>query len=126
MKPPARSTPFDALRGGVAGAALAIVALGEIADRASLERRIERTIAEHDILRLKGFAAVAGEKSRLLIQAVGPRLNAYFDRPWATGERRTTNLVVIGEKHMDRAAIEAVVLTWAKGCREQRQGVIPA
>ncbi len=86
-----------------------IVALGEIADRASLERRIERTIAEHDILRLKGFAAIAGEKSRLLVQAVGPRLSAYFDRPWATGERRMTNLVVIGEKHMDRAAIEAAL-----------------
>ncbi|MBM3520660.1 MAG: cobalamin biosynthesis protein CobW, partial [Alphaproteobacteria bacterium] len=86
-----------------------IVSLGEIADRAGLLGRIERTIAAHDILRLKGFVAVAGEKSRLLVQAVGPRLNAYFDRPWAPGEQRSTNLVVIGEKYMDRAAIEAAL-----------------
>ena len=86
-----------------------IVSLGEVPDRASLTARIERTIAGHDILRLKGFAAISGENSRLLVQAVGPRLSAYFDRPWVTGEQRTTNLVVIGEKHMDRAAIEAAL-----------------
>ena len=65
------------------------------------------TIAAHDILRLKGFADVKGSAARLLVQAVGPRLNSYFDRPWKAGEARGTELVVIGEKHMDRAAIAA-------------------
>ena len=46
-----------------------------------------------------------GSAARLLVQAVGPRLNSYFDRPWKAGERRGTELVVIGEKHMDREAI---------------------
>ena len=83
-----------------------IVSLGQAADKHALLRRIETTIANHDILRLKGFADLSGSASRLLIQAVGPRLNSYFDRPWKPGETRGTELVVIGEKHMDRVAIE--------------------
>ncbi len=84
-----------------------IVSLAETADRDGLLKRIERTIQTHGILRLKGFAGVTGANARLLVQAVGPRLNSYFDRPWKTGEARRTRLVVIGEKYMDRAAIEA-------------------
>ena len=68
---------------------------------------IEEAIRSHDILRLKGFASVPGSPMRLAIQAVGPRLNAYFDRPWGPGERRETALVVIGEAPLDRAAITA-------------------
>ena len=83
-----------------------IVSLGQAADKHALLRRIETTIASHDILRLKGFADLNGSASRLLIQAVGPRLNSYFDRPWKPGETRGTELVVIGEKHLDRVAIE--------------------
>ena len=45
------------------------------------------------------------DDARLLIQAVGPRVNTYFDRPWRADEKRETRLVVIGEKTMDRAAI---------------------
>jgi cobalamin biosynthesis protein CobW len=86
-----------------------IVSLGEVDDKAKLLKRIEATIATHDILRLKGFADVKGSPARLLVQAVGPRLNSYFDRPWKAGERKGTELVVIGEKHMDRAAIAALL-----------------
>ena len=76
-------------------------------DKAALLQRISKTIEAHDILRLKGFAAVAGSASRLLVQAVGPRLNSYFDRVWNAEESPSTRLVVIGEKLMDQAAIEA-------------------
>ncbi|WP_373504954.1 cobalamin biosynthesis protein CobW [Aestuariivirga sp.] len=86
-----------------------IVSLGEVSDRAALLRRIETTIATHDVLRLKGFADVKGSPARLLVQGVGPRLNSYFDRPWKAEEARGTQIVVIGEKHMDRAAIEAML-----------------
>jgi cobalamin biosynthesis protein CobW len=89
-----------------------IVSLGEVADKAALLKRIEITIASHDILRLKGFADVKGSNARLLVQAVGPRLNSYFDRPWKAGDRRGTEIVVIGEKHMERAAIEEML----RGC----------
>lgn len=68
---------------------------------------IGEAIAAHDILRLKGFAAIPGAKARLAIQAVGPRINAYFDREWRDGEEQVTRLVVIGESPLERQAIEA-------------------
>jgi cobalamin biosynthesis protein CobW len=73
--------------------------------RDDLLRTIEETIRAHDVLRLKGFAALPGSDARLAIQAVGPRVNAWFDRPWKPGEARETALVVIGESPIDRAAI---------------------
>ncbi len=82
------------------------VSLGEVTDKEALRARIAAAIREHDILRLKGFAALRGTPSRLLVQAVGPRFNSYFDRPWRTGETRATQLVVIGMKGLQRAAIE--------------------
>lgn len=83
------------------------VSLGAITDRERLLTRIQDLIAEHDILRLKGFAAIDGAPGRLLIQAVGPRLNSYFDRPWRAGEKRASEIVVIGLKGLDRAVVEA-------------------
>ncbi len=65
-------------------------------------------IRAHDILRLKGFAAVAGKPMRLVIQAVGPRVETYFDRPLGDSPRET-RLVVIGEAGLDRAAIAAAL-----------------
>ncbi|MDP1732612.1 MAG: cobalamin biosynthesis protein CobW [Devosia sp.] len=83
------------------------VRLPATASRDSLLSSIEATIRAHDVLRLKGFAALPGAAARLAIQAVGPRLNAWFDRPWRDGEARETALVVIGESPLDRAAITA-------------------
>ncbi|MGQ0484174.1 MAG: cobalamin biosynthesis protein CobW [Hyphomicrobiales bacterium] len=82
------------------------VSLGEVADRDTLLARIAAAVREHDILRLKGFAALGDAPSRLLVQAVGPRLNSYFDRPWRADETRATELVVIGMKGLQRAVIE--------------------
>ncbi|WP_127144974.1 cobalamin biosynthesis protein CobW [Pelagibacterium montanilacus] len=75
--------------------------------KTELLEAISRTIAEHDVLRLKGFAAIPGAGARLAIQAVGPRVNAYFDRAWTEGEARQTRLVVIGESPLARETIEA-------------------
>ncbi|MBN9348308.1 MAG: cobalamin biosynthesis protein CobW [Devosia sp.] len=75
--------------------------------RDALLGRIEAAIRAHDVLRLKGFAALPGSDARLAIQAVGPRINTWFDRPWKPGEARATALVVIGESPLDRAAISA-------------------
>jgi cobalamin biosynthesis protein CobW len=74
-------------------------------DAARLKTMIAGTLETHDILRLKGFAAVTGSPMRLAVQAVGPRLTTYFDRPWAADEKRETTLVVIGESPFDREAI---------------------
>ena len=83
-----------------------VISLGIVSDRERLLMRIRDIIADYDILRLKGFAAVTDAPGRLLIQAVGPRLNSYFDRPWRADERRSSEIVVIGLKGLDRAEIE--------------------
>jgi cobalamin biosynthesis protein CobW len=81
---------------------------GEIADAAAFAERLAAVIRHHDILRLKGFAAVAGKPMRLVVQAVGPRVETWFDRPFG-GDARETRLVVIGETGLDRAAIGAAI-----------------
>jgi cobalamin biosynthesis protein CobW len=45
-----------------------------------------------------------------VVQAVGPRLDAYYDRPWRADEPRATRLVVIGRKGLNRAAILGAVI----------------
>jgi cobalamin biosynthesis protein CobW len=45
---------------------------------------------------------------RLVVQAVGPRIETYFDRPFGA-EVRATRLVVIGEAGLNRGAIEAAI-----------------
>ena len=70
---------------------------GEIADLDALVARLGEVIARHDVLRVKGMVAVAGKPSRLVIQAVGPRIQYFFDRPWKPEEARRTQLVVIGQ-----------------------------
>ena len=82
-----------------------VVRFDSAGDRDALLARLAETITAHDILRLKGFIALDGADARLAVQAVGPRVNAYFDRPWASGEARGSSLVVIGQKGMDEAAI---------------------
>jgi len=79
--------------------------LDHVMDRGELLAVIEETIRAHDVLRLKGWAALPGSDARLAIQAVGPRVNAWFDRAWKPGEARETALVVIGESPLNHAAI---------------------
>ena len=85
------------------------VDLPEVRDRDTLLNRVSQVIAQSTVLRLKGFAEVTGAPSRLLIQAVGPRMNSYFDRPWKSGEQRATRLVVIGVKGIDQQAVTAAL-----------------
>ncbi len=83
------------------------IKLGKIADRDDLLLKLQKTVEAHDILRLKGFVAIDGNPSRMVIQAVGPRINSYFDRPWTDAETPETNLVVIGLNGLDQSAILA-------------------
>jgi len=85
------------------------VPLPPVADVAALVNRLTEVSRAHDVLRLKGFAAVAGKTSRLVVQGVGERFTTYFDRPWTEGETPGGALVVIGLKGIDRAAIEAAL-----------------
>lgn len=85
-----------------------VVTRAEVADRDAFAEQVAEVIRAHDILRLKGFVAVAGKPMRLTLQAVGPRVDTHFDRPFGT-DARETRLVVIGEAGLDRAAIEAAL-----------------
>jgi cobalamin biosynthesis protein CobW len=53
------------------------------------------------VLRIKGALDVPGKPMRLLVQGVGPRVQAHYDRPWRAGEPRAGTLVVIGLKGLD-------------------------
>ncbi len=82
-----------------------VVPLAEIGDPATISTRIAGLAKTHNVLRVKGFAAVTGKPMRLLIQAVGPRVSHYYDRPWAASEDRQGSVVVIGLKGLDREAV---------------------
>ncbi|MGB0798705.1 MAG: cobalamin biosynthesis protein CobW [Planktomarina sp.] len=85
-----------------------VVNIGEVADANAFADHVSDVIRTHDILRLKGFAAIAGKPMRLTLQAVGPRVDTYFDQPFGD-TARVTRLVVIGQAGMDRSAIETAL-----------------
>lgn len=85
-----------------------VVERGEITDAAAFAEQVADIIRAHDILRLKGFAAVQGKPMRLTLQAVGPRVDTYFDKPFGS-DPRITRLVVIGQAGLDHTAIETAL-----------------
>ena len=85
-----------------------VIELGEVNDAKSFSDNVSNIIRDNDILRLKGFAAISGKPMRLTLQAVGPRLDTYFDQPFGSAPR-VTRLVVIGQVGLDRSAIEAAL-----------------
>jgi len=89
-----------------------VVDIPELSDPEQLVSAIEALARDHNILRVKGYAAVLGKPMRLLVQAVGARVRHQFDRPWQPDEARRGRLVVIAE-HDDirRDVIEAALGT---------------
>lgn len=86
-----------------------VVSPKPIRSRSLFLKGLKVLIAEHGILRLKGFIDVADADARLVVQAVGPRIDSYFDRPWVKGEERQASLVVIGEKGLDESSIRGAL-----------------
>ena len=82
-----------------------VVPLDQLANPSILVARIASLAERFDVLRVKGFAAVADKPLRLLVQAVGSRVTCQFDRPWQAAEQRQGRLVVIGLKGLDRNAV---------------------
>ncbi|MDO1585204.1 cobalamin biosynthesis protein CobW [Rhizobium oryzicola] len=80
-----------------------------IASPEELSQRIADVTDAEKVLRIKGYVEVTGKPMRLLVQAVGPRVNHYFDRPWNAGEDRRSRLVVIGEKGIDAGKISEIL-----------------
>jgi len=74
-----------------------VIDIAEQTDPQALAARIEALAHDRQILRVKGYAAVAGKPMRLLVQAVGARVRVQYDRPWGADEARQGRLVVIAE-----------------------------
>jgi cobalamin biosynthesis protein CobW len=74
-----------------------VIDIAEQTDPQALAARIEALANDRQILRVKGYAAVAGKPMRLLVQAVGARVRVQYDRPWGADESRQGRLVVIAE-----------------------------
>ncbi|UWQ94629.1 cobalamin biosynthesis protein CobW [Rhodobacteraceae bacterium M385] len=87
-----------------------VIDIPEVSDPLELVARIEELSNAQNILRVKGYASVAGKPMRLLVQAVGARVRHQYDRPWGADEPRVGRLVVIAE-HDDVSpdAIRAVL-----------------
>jgi len=82
-----------------------VVATQAVQDVKRFTSQLEKIIIEHGILRCKGFVEVAGKAMRLVVQAVGTRIDCYFDRPWGEDETRASQLVVIGLDGLDEMKI---------------------
>lgn len=87
-----------------------IIELPRVSDPDELARRISSAAESEKVLRMKGFISIAGKPMRLLVQAVGPRVNHYYDRAWTPTDDRRSRLVVIGLRGLDRAAVETILL----------------
>lgn len=81
------------------------IRLGVLPSAKAFEQRIKQLVKNHDILRVKGFAAIEKKSLRFVIQGVGTNLSFYYDRFWKSGEDCHTELVVIGLRGLDKAAI---------------------
>ncbi len=87
-----------------------VIDVPPIADPAQIATRLREAAQRFDILRIKGFLAVAGKPLRQVVQAVGERIEGYYDRPWRPSEEQHGSLVVIGQRGLDAAAIRSVIL----------------
>ena len=86
-----------------------VVELGSVDVPEKVEERILAAVAAHDILRIKGFLHVEGKPMRQVVQGVGDRIQRYYDRRWKQDENRRSELVVIGQRGLDRSAIETIL-----------------
>ncbi|MBS0959828.1 cobalamin biosynthesis protein CobW [Acetobacter thailandicus] len=82
-----------------------VVAVPEQKDVETFLSRLQDVAARFDILRMKGFAAVQGKAMRLAVQGVGTRFRYEFDRSLPAAGARTGQIVVIGQKGLEEAAV---------------------
>lgn len=82
-----------------------IVDVPEVPSPDDLASRAKAVANAHDVLRVKGYAAIGGKPMRLLLQGVGARVDTRYERAWQPDEQRVGRLVVIGQKGLDRDSI---------------------
>jgi len=66
-------------------------------EREALERQLRSLLADHPVVRLKGRLRQGGKRLPLQIQAVGPRLECWYEGGWGgVGDEPGLELVVLG------------------------------
>ncbi|HFC93556.1 MAG TPA: cobalamin biosynthesis protein CobW [Leucothrix mucor] len=85
----------------------AVISMGRV-DGDQLLQQLERVIEAQNIYRAKGFVALADKPMRQVVQAVGSRIDQYFDRLWQVDETPRTEVVLIG-KALDIQQIEVAL-----------------
>ena len=89
-----------------------VITMGEV-DSDKLQAALNTLLSDFNIFRAKGFAALENKPMRQVFQAVGKRLDVYFDRLWTGDETRATSLVFIGkgiEESVIKAALETALV----------------
>lgn len=86
-----------------------VISMGE-ADAERLQQLLKVLISEQNIFRIKGFVALPDKPMRQVLQAVGQRVETYFDRLWSSDEQRNTRLVFIG-KNLNQGALQKTLLS---------------
>ncbi len=87
------------------------ITFGEVESPEKLRNILQEIIVNHQILRIKGFIAYQNISKRGVVQAVGQRINLYFDDDFAENAPKTSNLVFIGTHDIDEAQIREDFLT---------------
>ena len=80
-----------------------VISIGEV-DLDKLTVLLNELLGQHNIYRIKGFAALPGKPMRQVVQVVGKRIDLHFDRMWEANEVRLTQLVFIG-KGIEKTAV---------------------
>lgn len=86
-----------------------VIELGSVEKPEEFCVNLSKLIEEFDILRLKGFVHVPDKAMRLVIQAVGARVDQHFDRPWNADEEKSSKLVVIGLHNIEKDKIASAI-----------------
>lgn len=75
----------------------------------SLIDQLKNLVQGQEIYRIKGFVHVPNKAMRLVLQGVGDRFDAFYDRPWQPDESRQTRLVFIGRSLEKQGISKAIV-----------------
>lgn len=78
-----------------------VLPVPEQADLGRLSAQITALAEARPVYRVKGFVAVEGKALKAVVQAVGRRVQTYFDQPFGAGDARTGQLVIIGDHDLD-------------------------
>ncbi len=74
-------------------------------DIEKFEKFVQRLSDKEKVYRSKGFVSLKGQERRAIFHGVNNRFHIFWDRNWAAGETRGSQLVFIGKK-LDATAIE--------------------